>query len=168
MFLNLKIFFPNKSYSEVSLPNKSYSEVLKSVGESVVIDSVNPQLTGRKGRASFCDLNKYMKLPKKVNRYCPKCKKHTSQTLSVAKQKSRSSAHPLSRWGTSRVKSRGYRVGHGNLGRFSKPAVKARKRKSKTTRRIVVLYTCSVCKKAKGMSKSIRTGRLEIGEKVAK
>ena len=109
-----------------------------------------------------------MKLPKTTNRYCPTCKKHTAQTLAQAKQKSRSSAHPLSRWGTSRVKSRSYKSGFGNLGRFSKPAVKSWKSKTKITKRIGLLYTCKVCGKAKGIAKAIRSGRIEIGEKVAK
>lgn len=109
-----------------------------------------------------------MKLPKQVNRYCPTCKKHTIQTVSVAKQKSRSSAHPLSRWGTSRVKSRSYRSGYGNLGRFSKAAVKDRKMKTKTTKRLSVLYKCKACGKSRGIRKAIRVSRIEIGEKVAK
>lgn len=67
-----------------------------------------------------------------------------------------------------REKSRGLRGGFGNLGRRSRPAPKNWKRKSKQTKRIAVLYTCSVCKKSKGIRKAIRTSRLEIGEKVAK
>ncbi len=109
-----------------------------------------------------------MKLPKETKRYCPYCKKQTSQLISVAKQKSRSSAHPLSRWGQLRTKKRNYRTGFGNLGRFSKPAVKNWKRKTKATKRLTVMYTCKVCKKAKNAKKSIRTSRIEIGEKVAK
>ena len=86
----------------------------------------------------------------------------------MAKQKSRSAAHPLSRGSTSREKKRGVRSGFGNLGRRSKPGVKSWKRKSKTTKRLGVLYTCTICKKSKGIKKSIRVSRLEIGEKVAK
>lgn len=109
-----------------------------------------------------------MKFPKQMKRYCPTCKKHTTQTLSVAKQKSRSSAHPLSRGSTSRLKSRSIRMGYGNQGRYSRKGPKDWKRKTKMTKRLAVLYTCSVCKKAKGISSAIRTARLEIGEKVAK
>jgi len=109
-----------------------------------------------------------MKLPKQVKRYCPTCKKHTLQTLSVAKQKSRSSSHPLSRGSASRLEARGFRVGYGNQGRYSRKGPKDWKRKSKMTKRLAVLYTCSICKKAKGISSAIRTSRLEIGEKVAK
>lgn len=109
-----------------------------------------------------------MKLPIKVNRYCPKCNEKTEQKISVAKQKSRSSTHPLSRGSTARLKSRGILSGTGNHGRYSKPAVKAWKRKAKSTRRLTILYTCQVCKKAKGIKKAIRTSRIVIGEKVAK
>lgn len=109
-----------------------------------------------------------MKLPTDTNRFCPHCNKNTKQKISVAKQRSRSSAHPLSRWSTKRAKMRSYRSGTGNMGRFSKPAVKSWKRKSKATKRLTVMYTCTICKKSKGIKKSIRTSRLTIGDKVAK
>ncbi len=109
-----------------------------------------------------------MKLPPETNRYCPYCRKKTKQKVSVAKQRSRSTAHPLSRWSQKRTKLRGYRSGFGNMGRFSKPPVSKWKRKTKSTKRLGILYTCTVCKKSKGIKKAIRTSRLEIGEKVAK
>jgi len=109
-----------------------------------------------------------MKLPEKTKRYCPYCRKHTLQSLVVAKQKGRSSAHPLSRWGPKRTKLRSYNSGYGNKGRFSKPAVKSWKRKTKTTRKVAILYKCSVCGKMKNIRKGIRSSRVEIGEKVAK
>lgn len=109
-----------------------------------------------------------MKFPKETNRYCPYCRKHTAQLVLTAKQRSRSSTHPLSRWGTTRVKLRSYRSGFGNMGRFSKPAVKSWKRKTKVTKRITLMYQCKTCKKMKSISKAIRSGRIEIGEKVSK
>jgi len=109
-----------------------------------------------------------MKLPKETRRYCPYCKKHTSQTIATAKQKARSSAHPLSRWGPSRTKSRSYRSGYGNLGRFSKKGVKDRKMKTKVTKRIGILFKCKECGKMKGIKKAIRSSRIVIGEKVSK
>jgi len=121
---------------------------------------------GRLG-ASFIDLIK-MKLPKETRRHCPTCKKHTVHKIDTAKQRARSSARPLSRWSPSRTKLRNYRTGKGNLGRFSKPAVKSWKRKTKVTRRITVTYKCSVCGKMHNIKKAIRAGRIEVGEKVAK
>lgn len=109
-----------------------------------------------------------MKLPKETTRYCPYCKKHTTQVIGTAKQKSRSASHPLSRGSTSRLVSRGLRTGYGNHGKYSKPAVKSWKRKTKVTKRISVMYKCKVCNKVKGIKKAIRSGRIEIGEKVSK
>ena len=109
-----------------------------------------------------------MKLPKEVRRYCPSCKKHTIQIVGTAKQKSRSASHPLSRGSSSRLEKRGLKSGYGNHGKYSKPAVKSWKRKTKVTRRITLMYKCKVCGKSKGIKKAIRSGRVEIGEKVAK
>lgn len=109
-----------------------------------------------------------MKLPKETRRYCPYCGKQTAQVISVAKQKSRSATHPNSRGSASREKLRGLRGGFGNLGRRSRKAPKNWKRKTKATKRMTVLYTCKECKKSKQAKSSVRTSRLEIGEKIAK
>src|SRR3989344_7498624 len=105
-----------------------------------------------------------MKLPKESNRYCPYCRKHTAQIVAAAKQKSRSATHPNSRGSSSRINSRGLQ-GIGNWGRRSRKGPKDWKRKTKVTKRIGILYTCSVCGKAKGSKRAIRTSRIEIGEK---
>jgi ribosomal protein L44E len=109
-----------------------------------------------------------MKFPKQVQRYCPKCEKHTLQTVSTQKQRARSSAHPLSRFSNVRLKSRSVRSGFGNKGRYSKKGPKDWKRKTKITKRISIQYTCTVCKKTKGIKKAIRSSKIVIGEKVAK
>ena len=109
-----------------------------------------------------------MKLPKETKRYCPYCRKHTEQTISVAKQKSRSSTHPMSRGSKSREKMRGLRTGYGNLGRRSRKGPKDWKRKTKATKRLTVLFKCKECGKMKGMRSAIRVSRIEIGEKVNK
>ena len=109
----------------------------------------------------------HMKFPKETQRYCPTCRKHTSQTVSVAKQRSRSSTHPLSRGSPTRIKLRSLQ-GIGNWGKRSKKGAKDWKRKTKITKRISVLFKCKVCGKMKGMSKAIRSSRIEVGEKVAK
>jgi len=59
-------------------------------------------------------------------------------------------------------------MGFGNLGRFSKKGVKDWKMKTKITKRITVLYKCKVCGKNKPIKTSIRSGRLEIGEKITR
>jgi ribosomal protein L44E len=88
--------------------------------------------------------------------------------IDIAKQKSRSSARPLSRGSAAREKARGLRGGTGNLGRRSKKGPKDWKRKTKVTRRLSVIYKCGECGKIKGIKKAIRTSRITIGEKVAK
>lgn len=109
-----------------------------------------------------------MKLPKETHRFCPTCKKHTAQLVSTAKQRARSATHPLSRGSTARLISRNLRSGSGNHGKYSKPAVKSWKRKTKVTKRITVAYTCKICKKTKMIKKAIRAGRIEIGDRVSK
>lgn len=108
-----------------------------------------------------------MKLPKETNRYCPYCRKHTKQTVLTAKQRSRSSTHPLSRGSPTRIKLRSLQ-GIGNWGKRSKKGAKDWKAKTKITKRISVLYKCSTCGKMKGIRSAIRSSRIEIGEKVSK
>ena len=108
-----------------------------------------------------------MKLPKELNRYCPYCKKHTVQIVSTQKQKSRSASHPLSRGSPKRIKLRSLN-GIVNWGKRSKKGAKDWKRKTKTTKRITIMYKCKTCNKSKGMKTAIRVSRVIIGEKVAK
>ena len=141
-----------------------------------------PSLLVRFGLAVFYNLRKkrfvtntncrkfgeQMKLPKETKRYCPKCKKHTSQTVGTAKQKSRSSTRPLSRGSRPREILRGLVKGTGNKGRRSRKGPKDWKRKTKVTRRLTVEYKCKECKKTSQIKKAIRAGRIEVGDKVAK
>ena len=108
-----------------------------------------------------------MKLPKKTNRYCPRCKKHTEQKLEVLSTGIKRG--PLA-WGSlSRARLRGKARGSGNKGRWgSKPAIAKWKRKTKATKRLVVLYTCQVCKKAKPASCGRRVSKIQLEEKIAK
>jgi ribosomal protein L44E len=88
-----------------------------------------------------------MKLPKKINRLCPYCKKQTEQKVVLV-----STGHKrgsLKKGSKIRARLRGRARGFGNLGRWSKPAVTSWKRKTKATKRLVVMYTCATCKKSK-------------------
>jgi len=118
--------------------------------------------------ATLYDLTWTMKLPKQLKRYCPYCKKHTDHTVGTAKQRARSATHPLSRGSPTRNKLRGLTSGFGNMGKRSKKGAKDWKRKTKTTKRITVMYTCGTCKKMKGSSTAIRSSRIEVGEKISK
>jgi len=102
-----------------------------------------------------------MKMPKKTNRHCPKCKKHTPHKIELI-----STGHKrgtLKRGSLVRAKKRGAMPGMGNKGRYgSKPAIKSWKRKTKTTTRKVLLYTCQECKKATQAKKSKRVSKLVL------
>ena len=105
-----------------------------------------------------------MKLPKKHKRYCPKCKSHTEHKLDLV-----STGHKRGslKWGSlSRMKARGAFPGKGNKGRGSLPAIKKRKRKTKTSTRKVVLYTCQTCKKST-QSRSRRVNKIQFEAKEA-
>lgn len=104
-----------------------------------------------------------MKIPKTMKRHCPVCKKHTEQRVSESKSRGRSKAHPLSKFGTRRLKDRGERTGAGNQGKFSKPPIKNwRRTGKKLSKKTDLRYTCTVCNKAKGQSVGIRAKKLEL------
>jgi len=107
-----------------------------------------------------------MKMPKKTKRYCPRCKKHTEQKLDLV-----STGHKrgtLKRGSLHRGKLRGAYPGFGNKPKGgSKPAIKKWKRKTKTTTRKVVIYTCQECKKST-QARSRRVSKLQLETKEAK
>lgn len=107
-----------------------------------------------------------MKLPKKVNRFCPYCKKKTEQKISLVSTGGKRGS--LKRGGKQRAAKRGQGVGFGNLGRWSKPAVSKWKRKTKATKRLVIMYTCQICKKGKSANHSRRVSKIQIEEKQTK
>ncbi len=109
-----------------------------------------------------------MKLPKETERYCPYCKKHTTHAVGTAKQRARSATDPMSRGSPARNKLRGLTTGFGNMGKRSKKGAKDWKRKVKTTKRITLEYKCKKCNKIHQIKKAIRSGRIQIGEKITK
>ncbi|MBI2630290.1 50S ribosomal protein L44e [Candidatus Pacearchaeota archaeon] len=104
-----------------------------------------------------------MKFPKKLKRYCPSCRKHTEHKISDV-----SSGHKrgtLKRGSPQRAKLRGKNRGYGNLGRYSKPPITRWKRKTKSTKKTNIMYTCQVCKKSHYQKKGRRTSKIQIEEK---
>lgn len=100
-----------------------------------------------------------MKIPKKTKRFCPYCKKRTEQKIELL-----STGHKrgtLKRGSIARAKLR-HATGKGNHGKYSKKAIKAWKRKTKTTTKKVLMYTCTVCKKSKHSGRSRRVSKLMI------
>ena len=105
-----------------------------------------------------------MKFPKKTKRFCPYCKKHTDQKIVLLSSTARRGT--LKRGSISRARLRGLGRGKGNLGKWgSKKAVTKFKRKTKTTKKTNIMFTCQICKKSKYLSKGIRTGKFQLADK---
>ena len=99
-----------------------------------------------------------MKIPKKTNRYCPYCKKKTEQKIKLVSTGGKRGT--LTRGSINRAKSRGLGIGIGNKGRWgSKPAVTKFKRKTKTTKKTNIMYTCIECGKSKYQKSGTRAGK---------
>ena len=99
-----------------------------------------------------------MKIPKKTNRYCPFCKKKTEHKIKLVSTGAKRGA--LRRGSLQRGKKRGRGRGFGNKGKWgSKPAVSKFKRKTKTTKKTNIMYTCSKCGKSKYQKKGTRSGK---------
>jgi len=101
-----------------------------------------------------------MKIPKTTKRYCPYCKKKTDQKIkNIGTGFARGT---MTRGGgKARAKLRGLGVGIGNLGKWgSKPAITKNKRKSKTTKKTNIMYTCKECNKSKYQKKGQRAGKV--------
>jgi len=102
-----------------------------------------------------------MKLPKQGNRHCPTCKKHTPQKITQNKQRGRSTVHTMSKDATARLRMRGERRGHGNLGRYSRPP-KPKMTGKKMTKKTDFRYTCTVCGRTTTQKKGIRAKKVEL------
>jgi len=101
-----------------------------------------------------------MKVPKKTTRYCPSCKKRTEQKIDLVKTGVKRGS--LKRGALDRAKKRGSNQGKGNHGKYSRQAIKNWKRKTKTTTRKVLIYTCRECKKSRHAKHSRRVSKLLI------
>jgi len=89
-----------------------------------------------------------MKIPKLTKRYCPYCNKQTEQKIKLVSTGAKRGT--LTRGSISRAKQRGLGTGIGNKGKWgSKPAVTKFKRKTKTSKKPNIMYTCKECGKSK-------------------
>jgi len=99
-----------------------------------------------------------MKIPKTTNRYCPYCRKKTDQKIKLVSTGGKRGT--LRRGGIARAKLRGLGIGIGNKGKWgSRKAISKFKRKSKTTKKTNIMYTCTECKKSKYQKKGIRLSK---------
>ena len=90
-----------------------------------------------------------MQRPRKIKRYCPKCKKHTTHDVDRIKKKRASELKQGQR--------RFRRVMAGYRG-FPRPKPEGRE---KATRRVALKYTCTECKKSHQPA-SIRAKKFEL------
>ena len=102
-----------------------------------------------------------MKIPKKVNRFCRKCKKHTEHSVSQAKKKERGS---LKKGSISRSRKRGLGRGYGNLGKWgSKPALSKWKMAGvKSSKKVDLRFKCKECGKSSVQNKGFRSKKVEF------
>ena len=99
-----------------------------------------------------------MKLPKKTTRFCKFCNKRTEQKVDLVSTGAKRGT--LKKGSIARAKKRGASSGKGSHGKYSKPAIKSWKRKTKTTTKKVLIYTCQECKKSLHATKGIRLSKL--------
>jgi ribosomal protein L44E len=99
-----------------------------------------------------------MKIPKTTKRYCPYCRKKTEQKIKIVSTGAKRGT--LTRGSKSRARLRGQSRGIGNKGKYSKPAVSKFKRKTKTTKKTNIMYTCKECGKSKYQKKGKRTSKI--------
>jgi large subunit ribosomal protein L44e len=92
-----------------------------------------------------------MKIPRKIKRYCPVCKKHTMHNVDKIKKKKAGELKQGQR--------RFRRVMSGYRG-FPRPKPEGRE---KTSRRAPLKFLCSVCKKSHQPATQ-RAKKVEIGE----
>ncbi len=105
-----------------------------------------------------------MKIPKEIKRYCPSCKKHTTQKVKNEKNRGRNKTTPLSKFSQIRLKLKGRTTGTGNTGRYARGALNSWKRYNKKhSKRIDLRFTCTECKKTNTASgKALRTKKIQI------
>lgn len=90
-----------------------------------------------------------MKVPKKIRKFCPKCKQYQEMTVSLNRQQGKNKVHPMSRGSRSRMKKRGLDRGFGNKGSVSRGAMSKWKRYNvKKSKKVNLLLKCSVCHKS--------------------
>jgi ribosomal protein L44E len=101
-----------------------------------------------------------MKLPKQTFRFCPYCKKKTEQKIKVVGTGFKRGSMTRG-GGRARARLRGLGRGIGNKGKWgSKPAQAKHKRKTKTTKKTNIMYTCQVCKKSKYQKRGERASKV--------
>ena len=94
-----------------------------------------------------------MKFPKTQRKYCPYCKKHTEQKVSIFKAKSRPKTKKRSlKWGVRHYAE--IMSGYGGTTRIVVSPVK-------TSKKVALRFECTVCKKKYFKQHPKRAGKVE-------
>jgi large subunit ribosomal protein L44e len=100
-----------------------------------------------------------MKFPKQVKRFCPSCKKHTTQIVTQVKAGGRSGSSILKK-SARRHERRGGIHGYGG---FPRPKIENSSRhRQKTSKRIDMRFECQICKKKNVLKGTFRAKKFEI------
>ena len=91
-----------------------------------------------------------MKMQKEMRKFCPKCKSHTTQAVSIYKK------------GKDRKMALGARRHAEDKKGYGGQKFPELKRTAKTTKKITLRYTCKTCQR-KSMREGMRIRKLEIG-----
>lgn len=103
-----------------------------------------------------------MKIPKTTQRFCKFCNKKTEQKIKLVGTGFKRGSFTRG-GGKLRARLRGLGRGIGNLGKWgSKPAQTKHKRKTKTTKKTNIMYTCKECGKStyRKSRRNKRTGKM--------
>lgn len=102
-----------------------------------------------------------MKIPKKIKRYCKYCRRHTEQTILIAKKRDRGT---LKKGSLKRLGKRGSgKSGQGNKGKYSRKAKSVWKRSGKKpAKKQDIRFKCAECSKQNIMLRRLITKKLEL------
>jgi len=99
-----------------------------------------------------------MIVPKKLNKYCRKCKKHTPQTVDRVKTSGRRTTSTLKAGSRYRLVKL-----HKGYGGSPYPMIEhGSKYGAKTSQKILLRYKCSVCSKKTQSSNPFRAKKFEV------
>lgn len=105
-----------------------------------------------------------MKIPKEIKRYCPSCKKHTTQKVKNEKNRGKNKTRHMSKFSQVRLKLKGLTTGRGNVGKYARGALNSWKRfNKKHSKKTDLRFSCTECKKTNVSADSgIRTKKIQI------
>ena len=90
-----------------------------------------------------------MKIPKKMRKFCPKCKQYQEMAVSQNRQQGKNKVHSMSRGSKTRMRKRGLARGFGNLGSVSRGAMSKWKGYGvKKSKKVNLILKCKVCGKS--------------------